>query len=442
MLMTVAETAEFVRMSESWVRRHLAELPAVRRGRSIRIDSEQIKISIATGKSLEPRRAIMPSRCQRGGVYRRGKKNNMYYGTYRLDTSEGRRPINIRLGTVKELPTKAAARAKLEELIHGMMSSPKPDVEAKHKMTYTELVTEWKDTEGPAIRAKSETTYEHYPNALRAYVLPELANQTLDSIRRKTIQQLLNKKAANYSESALRSMRTVLRKTLGYAALNDYIKRPHGWLDNIALAEAHGRTVVRTELKPEQTLAIIARLQEPYATLVLFLALLGRRIQEAIGLQPTDLGEDCVLHIRRVVYNGRIIPLNESEQLHLPLDAIAHKELVRRIRNLGKGHTWVFHSRRGTLLNPGNARRRYLHPAAKAAGVVVGGWHDFRHTLTRTLRRAGVHPVVVSGTLGHAKVDLAMNTYDKASPEDIREGLGVMVKQLLPSDATNHSETA
>jgi len=32
-----------------------------------------------------------------------------------------------------------------------------------------------------------------------------------------------------------------------------------------------------------------------------------------------------------------------------------------------------FHSRRGTPLNPGNARRRYWKPAALAAGIQMGG---------------------------------------------------------------------
>jgi len=81
-----------------------------------------------------------------------------------------------------------------------------------------------------------------------------------------------------------------------------------------------------------------------------------------------------------------------------------------------------------------NARKRHLHPAAAAVGVQIGGWHDFRHTLSRTLRRAGVHPVVVRDTLHQSKVDLAMNVYDKASAEDIRAGLKVVSKKLLGSD--------
>jgi hypothetical protein len=71
---------------------------------------------------------------------------------------------------------------------------------------------------------------------------------------------------------------------------------------------------------------------------------------------------------------------------------------------------------------------------ANPVGVQIGGWDDFHHTLSRTLHRAGVHPVVIKDTLGRSKVDLSMNVYDKASAEDIRAGLRVVSKKLLGSD--------
>jgi integrase len=99
-----------------------------------------------------------------------------------------------------------------------------------------------------------------------------------------------------------------------------------------------------------------------------------------------------VLHIRRVIYKGRVEELEENQIQVLPLDQPKHAELVRRLRTLGGNHKWVFRSRKGTPLDPGNARHRYLHAAAQAIGVKIGGWHDFRHTLIRKMRKAGVHP--------------------------------------------------
>lgn len=201
-------------------------------------------------------------------------------------------------------------------------------------------------------------------------------------------------------------------------------------------SEAHGRKVVRTELTPEQSLGVIDRLKEPWDTFALMVALLGRWGEEAAPLQPHDLDGDHVLHFRRIIYKRRVVELKEHEQIHMPLDPSDdwHAELIRRLRKLGAGRKWVFQSRNGTPMDHTNARKRHLHPAAAVVGVQIGGWQDFRHTLSRTMRRAGVHPVVIKDTLHHTKVDLAMNVYDKASAEDIRDGLRVVTKALLSSN--------
>jgi integrase len=91
----------------------------------------------------------------------------------------------------------------------------------------------------------------------------------------------------------------------------------------------------------------------------------------------------------------------------------------------------VFCSRTGTPINPGNALKRYVRPAVKELNISLGGWHDFRHTLSTTMRRSGVHPKVISGVLGHSKVTLAMDTYDRTTIDDFRSPLGIVAGELL-----------
>ena len=94
----------------------------------------------------------------------------------------------------------------------------------------------------------------------------------------------------------------------------------------------------------------------------------------------------------------------------------------------------MFESRNRTPINPSNARRRILKPAAKELGIKLCGRHDFRHSLTTELRRNGTHPKVISDLLGHKKVNLAMDVYDRSSLQDFEQALGQVVgSQLLPS---------
>jgi Phage integrase family len=117
---------------------------------------------------------------------------------------------------------------------------------------------------------------------------------------------------------------------------------------------------------------------------------------------------------------------HRSHLRSLPVDPA----LVSRRRQLGE-RDWVFCSREGTPVNPGNALKRYVRPAATELGIHLGGWHDFRHTLTTTMRRGGVHPKAISGILGHAGVALAMNVYDHADVKDFQQPLAVVAGELL-----------
>jgi len=315
---------------------------------------------------------------------------------------------------------------------------PRAEVAAAKTKKFSELVTEWKANEGAAL---GRATMAHYTNALRADVIPTFGDHDIQTINRKSIQSFLAKQAKKYSRSSLRSMRLVLCMTLGWAEKNGEIQQPNGWLDGIRLPKkVGGRTVTRTELTPTQTLAFVERLREPYSTLVLCVASLvlcvaslALRGEEAIGLQPDDLDQNNVLHVRRVIYDRQMELLEKDKQF--PLDAVVHADLIRRLRALGVGHLWVFHSRKGTPVDLGNARRRYLHPAAAAIGVVIGGWHDFRHTLVRMMRRGGENPVVISGVVGHKSVEMAAEVYDRASAAEIGHALSLVGKQLLQNDS-------
>lgn len=424
-LLSVREVAAVLGVSESWVRRHLRELPVVRTGRLIRFNQalllQQFHAKQTSGNRLRTggKVGLQLQRYQRGCVYQAGKKVKVWYGVYREDvrkpdgTTE-RRQRNVRLGTFAELPTKNAARKKLAELLEN--TNPSVDME------FRELAERWEQAEGPTMKS---TTLGHYKNALRAYVVPAFGTRKISNINREDIQLFLAEQAKRYSGSALRSMRVVLGLTLGWA-------KNCGWLEKnpcerIKLPQATGgRKVARTVLTAEQVNALAGKLEEPYATLVLFLAATGLRIGEAIAIRWSDF-EGNVVHITRRLYDGDVDAVKTRSSVRsLPLD----EGLITRMRQLG-GNEWVFRSRNGTPVNPGNALRRYIRPATESLGIALGGWHDFRHTLSTKMRRNGVHPKVVSSILGHAKVQLAMDCYDLVGVQDFEQPLADVAGELL-----------
>lgn len=150
---------------------------------------------------------------------------NVWYGTWRLDLPDGgRKPIKFRMGTREEIgfskqEAYLALPNKLKEHSTAMEEAEaKPEAKQQQSKskpgevpeTFAELVEEWKETDGPGIRKKSQTTFDHYAEALSAY-FGKLNKKRIADIQRKDVVNFLNEQAERYSESSLRTMRTVLK---------------------------------------------------------------------------------------------------------------------------------------------------------------------------------------------------------------------------------------
>src|SRR5690348_4554013 len=122
-LLTAKEAARALSVSVCWVYRHRHKLPAVRVGRLLRFNRSLLLRGIcdkrpATSNRLNPERRIQVRRYQRGCVFKQGKESKVWYGMWRQDVKQPdgtlkRRQCKMRLGTVSELPTKAAAFEEL-----------------------------------------------------------------------------------------------------------------------------------------------------------------------------------------------------------------------------------------------------------------------------------------------------------------------------------------
>jgi len=325
-LLTVAQTAEFLHVSTSWVRRHLCDLPAIRCGRLLRFDSEGLKLAV--GKSLKSERVNMtPRRYQRGSIsWKSGKNEKVCYGVYRVDvqTATGIKRIQkkVRLGTRKEFPTDSQARTKLNDIISQAETGPP----VPEKMNYGELAKCWQESEGPT---QTKPTADRYAQVLRAWLMPFWKDRNISSITRNDVQLFLNSKASMYSRSSIRAMRLVLQMTLSFAHLNSWIATYPCVKIKTPRTTNENRGVKRAEMTELQKLAIVARLDEPYSTLVLLVTRIPVRVEEAIGVKGTDL-DGHVLTLRRVVYEGKAYDLQPSEQRKIPIMDI---ELLARLRS-------------------------------------------------------------------------------------------------------------
>jgi integrase len=298
------------------------------------------------------------------------------------------------------------------------------------RLTFTELVDRWKAAVVPTLK---DSTAANYQYNLERYLLPSFGSRELNSLARFDVETFLAEKAKKYSRNTLRGMRASLSGILTWAVANEWV--PKNVCHGVKLPKAGGKTK-RIIVTAEQVAWLLARLPEPIATLVLFLAVTGVRVGEAVGIKWSDFDGD-VLHVQRRIYERMEgAPKTTSSDRYIPIPAT----LLARLHSLGEGE-WIFRTSVGTPLDPKNAMNRYLRPAAEKLGIKLGGWHSFRHAFSTQLLKK--YPAkVVSEILGHGDIETTLSIYQHPSTEDRREPLNEIAIQLLPDVTKRVSATA
>jgi len=355
-------------------------------------------------------------RYQRGSVYKcpeRPKKgqSQVWVGMWREDVDGTRRQRKKTLGSVAELPNRSDAMERLAFFMH-----QKPTT----RLTFAELVEKWKLTAACSLKASTSANYQYN---LDRYLVPAFGKHEISALTRFDVETFLVGKSKAYSQNTLRGMRAALQGVLTWAVEHEWI--PKNVCSGVKLPNAR-KQAVRPNITAEQVGLLVARVPEPIATLILFIAATGVRVGEAVGIKWSDFEGD-VLHIQRRIYERQEgTPKTKSSDRYIPIPAT----LLERLRTLGDGE-WVFRTSVGTPLDPKNAMNRYVRPAADALGFKLGGWHSLRHAFSTQLLKK--YPVkVVSEILGHSDIETTLAIYQHPTVDDRRAPLDEMAGQMLP----------
>jgi integrase len=367
-------------------------------------------------------------RYQAGSVYLyKGKKTKTWYGMWRRDVVDAdgklrRRQENVRLGSIQEIPTRQEAREALRALMRDVTEKPELN------LTFAELFDRFAQVRLPTMK---RTTATYYTRVSRGPIMQAFGPRDISGIGRFEVETFLTRQSRRYARNSLHGMRIALSQVLGWAVNCNWLEKNP--VKGVQLPRTcGGRTIKRRVLTTDEVIAIVRGLHEPYATLVLFLYVTGLRIGEAVAIKWADFDGD-LLRVSRRICDGDVDTVKtKSSERGLPIP----QPMLSRMRSLGEGE-WVFRCTNGNPVNPRNALRRYVRPRVKSMGIEIGGWHDFRHSLTTNLRRAGTHPKVISGILGHSdQGQLAMRVYDHLEAEEFRLPLDQVLRSVTKPEVT------
>ena len=276
-------------------------------------------------------------------------------------------------------------------------------------------------------------TLRGYQEDYQRHISPALGLLRLGRLHKTHIVRFLTEKLkAGYARNYVRNLLAAIRVMLN-AAVDD----------GVSLANPADRLGKKLRLvKPHQTrqeeikaftrehlatfLAAAARVAPHFAVLFLFLARAGLRIGEAMVLKWEDLDfAKREIRVERAISDdvidtpksghGRTVDM--SMQLAAALQALL---TARKAETLRKGWkdvpAWVFCSTRGTILTYANVRRAMISVLKQAKLPPHFTPHCMRHTFASLLLSAGESVVYVQRQLGHASIQLTVDTYGKWLP--------------------------
>lgn len=364
----------------------------------------------------------MATRYRQGNLTVRKRKNGPDVWQFRW--YEGGRPKSVVIGTVKDLPTKAAARRVVEA--HRLRINEDNLQQQFHTVTVNTLADRFESEYVPKRCRK--LTGDTYRSILKNHIRPKWGDVQLRKVKTMAVEDwLLSYPKSNPIKSHIRK---ILHTMFNAAIRWEMIERNP--IDPVRQSRERVKEI--TVLTIMEFWSLMAELKEPFQTMVLTAVCLGLRACELLSLQWGDVSfEALTIRVQQSISEGELndVKTPTSEDT-LPLDPdLAEALLMRKRRSIYTTDSdFIFANQKGKPRWPDTVRQKVLHPAAKRAGITKRvGWHTFRYTYSSLLGSLGTNLIVQKELLRHADIQTTMR-YTQTVGEAKREAQLKMAELL------------
>jgi len=321
--------------------------------------------------------------------------------------------------------TKKDAEKRLAELLHqldnGIFSKP-------GKTTLADYLRQWlKDY----CRANlSPRTAEGYESIVQCHLIPSLGQIPLTQLKPEHLQHVYSDKlSAGLSHRTIRYIHVTLRKALHDAVrLGIIVRNPVDAVKPPRIQRPEMRTMNESDIH----IFLEFAKSTPYYALFYLAIFTGMRRSELLALRWSDVDLIlCQLSVTRALHqlqDGSLIfrqPKTAKGRRSISLSPSTtillreHREQQEEMRqNLGLPLTeddLVFCHADGKPLLPNSVSHAWTK-LANRTGLQGIRLHDARHTHASLMLKQGVHPKIVQERLGHASIQITLDTYSHVAP--------------------------
>jgi len=357
----------------------------------------------------------------RGHVVKRYKDSYTLVLNLGMDPATGKRKqqwITVR-GTKKD------AEKRLAELLHQLDNGTfiKPG-----KTTVAEYLRKWLEDYCSANLAPRTT--EGYESIVRCHLIPSLGQVHLTQLKPEYIQHVYSEKlAAGLSHRTIRYIHVTLHKALQDAVRLGIIMRNPADAVKPPRVQYHE---MHTMNESDIHIFLEFAKSTPYYALFYVALFTGMRRSELLALRWSDVdlllcqlsvtralhqlqGGNLVFRQPKTAKGRRLISLSPSTAIVLGKHREQQEQMKQNIGSTLTDNDLVFCHEDGSSLLPNSVSHAWTK-LANRAGLKGIRLHDARHTHASLMLKQGIHPKIVQERLGHASIQVTLDTYSHVAP--------------------------
>lgn len=353
----------------------------------------------------------------------------------------------VRRGMAKDDEKLAEKRldAKIKEFEKGL-------VVGWDRMTVSRAVEDWlKFERSDVVKKTRDGNEEDYRN----HIKPHLGGRRLKDLRPGEVDRWLLQLSEKLSTSALKQVRSVLKRSIDRAIKHGYVER-----NVVDLCKPPRGRIGRPSrsLTLDQARAVLtATTEHPMHAYIVTSLLAGLRPEEVralrwdhVHLNPDD-GQRPHVWVWRSVRLGndtktpksrRTLGLSEFVVTTLRKRRADQAEEMRTAGSKWQESGLVFTSSTGTLLDASNVRKGFRDALSLVEGIDPTAWapRDLRHSFASIMSQHGVPIEEISRLMGHAGTAVTELVYRKELRPVLQDGARVMDDVFGASSSADETE--
>ena len=280
---------------------------------------------------------------------------------------------------------------------------------------------------------------------IKNYLLPAFGDLCLRDLTPLGLQRYFSEMAGiKLAHESKDKIRDVLSSILGSAVKYGYlVKNP---AEGLKLPPRKMGKRVKPFITPQQFMALVDLISEPYATMVFVAVLTGLRVSELIGLRWRNVYSDSITIEERCCRGDWGAPKSEASNATIAVNQMVIARLHRLktvIVKLRAGHAirrypavksskpddLVFQSViRGRPMRDNNILSRFIKPAARILGIPWVNWRCLRTSHATWLKLAGADVKDAQAQMRHSRASTTLDIYQQFIPESQRRAIDKLGK--------------